>query len=168
MRSPARNMRCKSSRPRKLASKVHCFPKQKVSRDVPKPSATSDTTKEPIQNHKTARRLGPTASPNGEHISGVAPHAFGCPASLDGVGVFILALGVVVVAVVLVVAVAVAAVVVAVVATVFAATTAVAAAVVAVVVVVVVVVAVAVAAVVDCEDGNPGPGRATKCRLRPS
>ena len=26
--------------------------------------------------HKTARRLGPTASPNGEHTSGVAPYAF--------------------------------------------------------------------------------------------
>ena len=76
-------------------------------------------------NHKTARRLGPTASPNGEHKSGVAPHAFGCPASLGGVCVLVVPLGAVVVAVVLLVAVAVAAVVVAVaVATVLAATAA--------------------------------------------
>ena len=89
----------------------------------PRPETGADRTPAATKtnNHKTARRLGPTASPNGEHISGVAPHAFGCPASLGGVGVFVLALGVVVVAVVLVVAVAVAAVVVAVVATVFAA-----------------------------------------------
>ena len=44
-----------------------------------------------VSNHKTARRLGPTANPNGEHTSGVAPHAFGCQASLGGVGVRVVA-----------------------------------------------------------------------------
>ena len=41
-----------------------------------------------------ARRLGPTASPNGEHQQGVAPHAFECPASLGPVGVLVVAFGV--------------------------------------------------------------------------
>ena len=56
-----------------------------------------------VHNHKTARRLGPATSPNGEHKSGVAPRAFWCPASLGPVGVPAAALGFVVVAVVVVV-----------------------------------------------------------------
>ena len=86
------------------------FPKELPLGLRPIPPGTRRDRKAPnSQNHKTARRLGPTASPNGEHKSGVAPHAFGCPASLGGVSVLLVALGVVVVAVVIVTAVAIAA-----------------------------------------------------------
>ena len=47
--------------------------------------------------------MGDTASPNGEHIPGVALYAFGCPASLGPVGVLVDALGLVVVPAVFVV-----------------------------------------------------------------
>ena len=55
------------------------------------------------KDRSTARRLGPAASSNGEHKSGVAPRAFWCPASLGPVGVPTAALGFVVVAIVVVV-----------------------------------------------------------------
>eukprot|EP00959_Pyramimonas_sp_CCMP1952_P245709 5135116-Pyramimonas_sp.AAC.1 len=47
------------------------------------------------------------ANPNDEHTSGVAPHGYGCPASLCPISEFVVASGVVVVAALVVVVVVV-------------------------------------------------------------